>query len=316
MSRWSPIALPRAREQSVRRLHDGALARLRPGLAAEFEHRARTIGTADLYWVSPDMTALAVSAAVTLPEVCWTTAYRPSQTGLLVWGGGICRTLDLSNMFDWSTAPAAAAAPLGTRGRPTIQLPFDAVSWGQHPDGLEVTGWVRWAEVARALHDVGGDMSIDEREMPPLMPLAGWRVPLTDEPYPVADLDVGEDYGRALCTALAAAWALMQQPKLSERARLDAPKDDVRRARRAGQPDPAVTVVDLRRLHRPQIPDEDPLDGPSRIYRHRWVVSGHWRNQAFGHQWGQRRQTWVPSYVKGPDGAPLLETERVNVWRR
>jgi len=46
------------------------------------------------------------------------------------------------------------------------------------------------------------------------------------------------------------------------------------------------------------------------------VVSGHWRKQPYGPEQSLRRQTWIPAYIKGPDGAPLLATERVNVWRR
>lgn len=39
-------------------------------------------------------------------------------------------------------------------------------------------------------------------------------------------------------------------------------------------------------------------------------------NQPYGPGQSLRRQTWVPSHVKGPQGAPLLSTEKVNVWRR
>jgi hypothetical protein len=45
---------------------------------------------------------------------------------------------------------------------------------------------------------------------------------------------------------------------------------------------------------------------------HRWVVSGHWRNQSHGPGREQRRRQWIPAHIKGPDGAPLLATERVN----
>lgn len=108
----------------------------------------------------------------------------------------------------------------------------------------------------------------------------------------------------------------MQQPTLTSRTRIDPDRDETRRATRAGYSDPDVTIVDLRRLYQPEAPGDQPADGPARNYRYRWVVSGHWRNQPFGPQRSQRRQTWIPSYTKGPNGAPLLETERVNVWRR
>lgn len=39
-------------------------------------------------------------------------------------------------------------------------------------------------------------------------------------------------------------------------------------------------------------------------------------SQPHGPERALRRQQWIPAYIKGPDGAPLLATERVNVWRR
>ena len=47
--------------------------------------------------------------------------------------------------------------------------------------------------------------------------------------------------------------------------------------------------------------------GSGREYRHRWLVSGHFRNQ-----WYRSEQThkviWIAPYVKGPDDAPLKPT--------
>lgn len=75
-----------------------------------------------------------------------------------------------------------------------------------------------------------------------------------------------------------------------------------------------VSIVDLRRLAtRPHEPDPD---HPGREYYHRWYVRGHWRQQAHGPARSLRRPTWVPGYIKGPEGAPMLETETVMVWRR
>ncbi|EGJ73800.1 hypothetical protein STTU_1011 [Streptomyces sp. Tu6071] len=60
------------------------------------------------------------------------------------------------------------------------------------------------------------------------------------------------------------------------------------------------------------------LAGDGRRYRHRWVASGHWRKHRSERYSEETRASkrWVPSHVKGPDGAPLLPTEKVNVWRR
>lgn len=63
---------------------------------------------------------------------------------------------------------------------------------------------------------------------------------------------------------------------------------------------PAVRVVSLRKAER--LHSEG--DG-SREYHVRWIVSGHWRNQACGPRHGDRRLTYVLPYVKGPDDKPL-----------
>lgn len=109
---------------------------------------------------------------------------------------------------------------------------------------------------------------------------------------------------RTIMGALAAAWNLMQQPQLVEREVCKPRRADARALRRTDMPDAGVTVVALRRRYVPQDRDPD-ADGERRRYRHRWVVSGHRRNQAHGPGRSVRRQAWVPSYVKGPQGAVM-----------
>lgn len=73
-----------------------------------------------------------------------------------------------------------------------------------------------------------------------------------------------------------------------------------------------VKVVELRQMKHQTV-----THSPSgRQYHHRWVVRGHWRDQACGPGLKQRRRVWVPPYTKGPDGAPLLERPTVFAWRR
>lgn len=148
---------------------------------------------------------------------------------------------------------------------------------------------------------------------PALMPIAGTTLPVDPEPSPVEGFSERTPVPDAAIRALAAAWLLMEQPKISDRT-IVRPDRPVRRAlARAGMPDPDVTLIDLRHLRVPQ--DAETGTGEGRTYRHRWVVSGHWRN-AWRPSVGEHRKTWIEAYVKGPDGAPMLATERVNVWRR
>lgn len=71
----------------------------------------------------------------------------------------------------------------------------------------------------------------------------------------------------------------------------------------------------LRTVRAPADPDRDRA-GEKREFHHRWVVRGHWRQQACGPGREQRRPTWIMPHLKGPDDAPLMPSEHVQVWRR
>jgi hypothetical protein len=85
----------------------------------------------------------------------------------------------------------------------------------------------------------------------------------------------------------------------------------MRRAQRAGL-DPAVRVVQLR--HGP--PATTGGEQSTRTYRHRWAVTGHWRNQAVGKDYAEHRPVYINPYLKGPADAPLLDTPKVKAWTR
>lgn len=71
-----------------------------------------------------------------------------------------------------------------------------------------------------------------------------------------------------------------------------------------------LRVVQLRKTAYQHSSDVVPVDfteeEKQRWYNVRFVVDGHWRNQACGPKMGERRLTYVHSYLKGPDDAPLL----------
>jgi hypothetical protein len=286
-------ALPKLRAQAVRQLAsftDGGPYML-PGdenLAAAVLADLRAC---DLYWISEDMTALAMSAGAQLDEARFATADRPCPVGLAVFAGGL-------GMVD--VAPGAG-------------LPVDALLWAPGP-GRTLRVW--HLIEGRSLFAAFPPEAI-RIQPPPLIPIREARLPLTDEPVSLDGLPAheGMEPARAIVAAMAASWYLMQQPQLVDRTRQEPSRAEARSIARAGLPEDGVTVVDLRRVMAPQ--DRDPDAGSDgRRYRHRWVVSGHWRDQPYGPSRSLRRQTWIPAYVKGPDGAPLLATERVNVWRR
>jgi hypothetical protein len=105
---------------------------------------------------------------------------------------------------------------------------------------------------------------------------------------------------------------LMASPGVADRSTLvpktPAARKDAKRGRSAN-----VTVISL---HAPKHVATGDADESGRVYTHRWMVRGHWRNQPHGPNRSRRSVRWIPSYIKGPADKPLKETERVWAWRR
>jgi len=285
-----PRALPKLRDQMVRHLEDPT-APVRASTGAEnqtgLDALARHLRAAELYWVAQDMAALAVSAGGQLAAARWATMDRPSPCGLLVWDGGV--------------------GHIDAQG---VQIPVEACAWGPVQGGCGVSLFMSRSRLEAEVADSG--YRLDKTGVPPMVPIRAWVLPI-GEPLSMAALPDGAP--APAFGALAAAWLLMQQPQLVDRRQERADNATQRAYAREQLPDPEITVIDLRRQYVPDLSDPD-AEKESRRYRHRWVVSGHWRDQAYGPERSLRRQTWIPAYVKGPEGAPLLATERVNVWRR
>ncbi|MFC5996970.1 hypothetical protein ACFQE5_22420 [Pseudonocardia hispaniensis] len=283
-----PSLLPRVRDRAATLLADPtSTLRRHVELPADVAELTARHLHGELYWMSADMTALAVSAAADLDTVRWSAQDRHAGMGLLVADGGMGQ-LQLD---------------------PTTAAPVAAVSWGPAPGGLLLWLWLDRSHLAAAA--ARGGVWLDPEEVPPLLPMIGEVLPVTVEPQPVGDIPARV---RTIATTVWAAWQLMQQPTLADRTPAPIDRRITRAYARAARPAPEVTIVDLRHLYRPPDPDREPEE-PGRTYRHRWVVRGHWKN-AWRPSVQQHRRIWVPAYVKGPDGAPLLQRERVNVWRR
>lgn len=94
-----------------------------------------------------------------------------------------------------------------------------------------------------------------------------------------------------------------------------------RRAKKKNLPS-GVTVVQLRRAEYVGGSQHGHSDV---VWKHRWIVRGHWRWQVCGpnHKLAQeisegvyRARIWISPFVKGPEGAELVVTEKINVLNR
>lgn len=73
--------------------------------------------------------------------------------------------------------------------------------------------------------------------------------------------------------------------------------------RASGRNIPSVRIVQLRRASYQPTPMD--ARGEPTEWTCRWVVGGHWRNQACGSKHGDRKLTYILPYVKGPDDKPF-----------
>jgi len=291
----------------------GRIARIR-GLGAFGSARLllteehRRLASAALYYVSADMTRLAVAASHSLPPFNIEPEDVPAPAGFMLFEEPVCH-------YD---ADGDGDGDIGALRVPTV-----AISWGStkigyesHPDALWIT---LWKPAGQALLDavdrVNGQITpADQRDWfvrgyTPLM----WE---SEAMWPFgADKAV---FGSALSLgtpldALRAAWLLMQQPKIIESTDVERPRAERKRDARQGLSTSPVRILELRRA----APDRDAAaaQGGPGDYTCRWLVSGHWRQH-----WYPKRQVhrpvWIAPHLKGPEDKPLRTTETVHLWKK
>jgi hypothetical protein len=115
-------------------------------------------------------------------------------------------------------------------------------------------------------------------------------------------------------------WRVMQK-LMAERIVLWDERQPGRAARREAQrflyPPSVLRVIELRRPRKTRSEDDEQGEGQAaREYSHRWIVRGHWRNQACGPNHSLRKQRWISAYEKGPEDLDLVIKTRVWNWDR
>lgn len=78
--------------------------------------------------------------------------------------------------------------------------------------------------------------------------------------------------------------------------------------RRAKMKDKGVSIIQLR--HIKYDGQYEGVDGRTVDWSHRWRVRGHYR-RIRDRRTGQERLVWVRSHIKGPDGRPIREAEKI-----
>lgn len=280
---------------------------------------ATALRAAELYYCATDMTRLAMAAGEALPAYRLHPEDLPSPQGLLVW---------------------AEAVTGSTRGGAVTNAPIIAATWSVRGNGVVVRTWARredWLAFMAEGDPRAGirDLTAAEvralriRQPQPITAMAESHMPfgkvpgwLTSPPPEGLSLYELEDHVRVSARleqaerTLVVTWLLMGQT-LATASDVEAARSSAKFIRRI---DPgllaATRYVQLR--HRGYGPEtaEDGSGGPGRAYRHRWLVRGHWRNHYYPSR-QDHRPIWINPHVKGPDGAPLLDPDKlVNILRR
>ncbi|HEX3455432.1 MAG TPA: hypothetical protein VHS03_12465, partial [Gaiellaceae bacterium] len=132
-------------------------------------------------------------------------------------------------------------------------------------------------------------------------PVEHRELPYTDSAF----ASIAEDRRR-----LAALWLLMTQPGIASVETSHGTRAERRRAERHGAATPTVQIIDVARRHTRTHANGD---GEHRHVNVRYLVSGHWRRQAYGPHRAYRRPTWIAAHWRGPEDAPLSNVEHVRV---
>lgn len=192
-------------------------------------------------------------------------------------------------------------APLWVDGATAGQIPERALHWYRDSkrDGVTI---VVYRDNEHYAHNEAVDESLGD--LPPL-----WATTTVDWAWG----DDSADAASLWAMFLKALWTITaQRIELVDEVIPDRPAR--RRAERAGltRLDRNVRVVNLRRVTRPSGARSDET---SVEWTHRWMVSGHWRNQWLPSR-GMHRLQWIDAHVKGPDDKPfVVKTTVRNVIR-
>jgi hypothetical protein len=321
-----PVDLPALRDESVvsvariapgqyeRAIRDGRQGMAPAGSPTQAAaHLAgaevRRLREAELFYVTEQMTDLAVAAASKLPDFCLMPEDLPAPTGFIYFAKPIAKVDYNSYYSNESVSPIVAA------------------SWshwtGDNPYWVRGGVWVTWYTDIPAMLENAISRGVVSRDDARILAYGTARLaidnesqsPFTLKPIPAlidGELFDGlgpEDSLGHWLAVLKTAWLLMTQPVASvSDATFDRPSR--RRLERQGKVPPRVRVITLRRPVVPSSPGES-----DREYHHQWIVRGHWRQQ-----WYPARQVnrpiWIAPHVKGPEGVPLLGGERVYEWKR
>jgi hypothetical protein len=249
----------------------------------------QAFASAQLYWVSPEMVDLVVTAATSVPEsVALLPELLPDPTGVVFFAQSVKAPPAILGthhnevgfeiaMIHWY--PQERISPRSGRSYSEVKIDIYAhvkdIGFG-YLTGVEWS-WGDTLSVYR--NDVSTDQQDDFLRLRAL-------------------------FVRSLTMAF---FGLIASPGVTS-TELETPdKYAIKRSAREGLND----LSDTRVIYLRSSKGETGHALGTTPYHHRWIVSGHWRSQPYGKDRAHRKPVWIAPHVKGPDGAPLLHGEKV-----
>jgi hypothetical protein len=272
---------------ATQRAPDGPAPRRRAWGGIWADNMLDHLAKARLWWVADDMVDLMEAAAPSMPAQPLHPDDLPDNQGLVFFAR------PLGGIFDETTTEAM---PPST-SRPEAVI--GALLWAKvdvyRPDGSGPPNGGVDLEFLSVVDVAGYGLMI--------APLGGctW---MFGRSAAEGNESATQDMRRAV-----ALWTLSQQERLVDSRDESMSRPAAKRSTRAKADASDLRVVRLRRARREA---GDPA-GSGVEWSHRWVVSGHWRNQYLPSR-GTHRVQWISPHVKGPGDKPLVVKETVTAW--
>jgi hypothetical protein len=299
-------ALREAVVSGARLLHAEEFANLGVDAVKQAARTAHYLQVADTYLVADQMMDLVLGAAVSLPSTSLSRLDLPSPFGFVVLPQPVPISVALQDVKPHSLKEGDSF------------LSVDGYAWADHGEYVRVICFSVPKHQPQDFHDF---ITLNDNEHHLLRGVLGERYLSSaswtlkyEEMLWFSDKDealkVAQSYWDMEASRwLVAFWALCRQT-FGEVTHASPDRASSRRWYRAFKAEPRVRVVKLRR-------HKGPSDGHGDVeWHHRWIVRGHWRQQPYGPGRSLVKAVWIAPYVKGPEGAPLLSTDKVNVLIR
>lgn len=293
------------------------------------EHESRVLASAEMYFVTAEMTAIIRQAADSMPAFAPAASDFPSPSGLIVYAAPL---VEFDRPEEAAALIVGGKVVLDFRDDPYEHTRIVAVTWGPYDAG---GNWPRGGVMMSFYVDRADmlDRALDDRvrrdvrgELARLVPdnECGIAYPVDADAQVRTDASLREHdsagYTSSWAKYLLATLLLMRQPLVYQRT------EPIRRSlrrqlERAGHPVGDIKILDARPHTHANMAGADPgdeqppaVEGTGRKVRVRFPVPGFWRNQWYASR-GVHRPKWIEEHWRGPEGAPIVHAEKVRVLR-